>query len=96
MKSLYQNEFNKNKYGWSKYGGNNLALPVNKYGEVQDNLGEWYCQACGGHQTDEMPCFMFEVVPGSRDFIKICTLCQHKKVTVKVEIYTELIEVVRG
>lgn len=77
----------KKAYSWSKYGGSNLGL-------VQENkTPEWKCQTCGDTQTNQMPSYMFEFEP--KEFIRICTMCQHIKLQTKVSSLTSLLDIVR-
>ncbi len=58
---------NKQKYGWSKWGGANMGL-------VQKNLTEtWFCQSCKQEQPDKLTPYMFEYA--SREYIRICSKC---------------------
>jgi len=58
---------NKQKYGWSKWGGPNMGL-------VQKNLTEtWFCQACCEEQPDDLSPYMFEFV--EREYVRICSKC---------------------
>lgn len=67
---------NKQKYGWSKWGGANFGL-------VQKNLTEeWSCQACGEKQTNELPPYMFEFV--EREYVRICSKCHHIRITLEI------------
>jgi hypothetical protein len=64
---------NKQKYGWSKWGGPNFGL-------VQKNLTpEWFCQACKQMQPEELTPYMFEFV--EREYIRICSKCHHVRIT---------------
>lgn len=74
-------------YGWSKYGGKKLGL-------VQESkTEEWNCQACGEKQGSELPSYMFECLEG--EFIRICTLCQSRKITNGITQMSQLLDLVR-
>lgn len=74
-------------YGWTKYGGSKLGL-------VQENKTlEWSCQACGDLQTSELPSYMFEFI--ENEFIRICSVCQYKKITSHAQSLDELLQFVR-
>ena len=77
----------KKVYSWSKYGGANLGL-------VQENITqEWACQACGDIQTSDLPAYMFEFV--ENEFIRICSICQSKKLEEHIKDFQELLRCVR-
>lgn len=77
----------KKAYGWSKWGGKN-------YGLVQESkTPDWKCQACGETQGNDLPSYMFEFLPN--EFVRICTLCQHKKLLHHIEVFKDLLELVR-
>lgn len=77
----------KKAYGWTKYGGKNLGL-------VQEpKSAEWYCQACTQKQGSELPSYMFEF--SENEFIRICTLCQAKKLMHQIKTLSALLELVR-
>lgn len=83
----YTPEMTRKMFSWTKYGGAN-------YGLVQaDKTTEWSCQACGNKQGSELPSYMFEF--SENEFIRICTLCQAKKLQNHIKDLNELLELVR-
>ena len=84
---MTRRDWNKLKYGWSKWGEPN-------YGLVQKNLtDEWYCQCCNRQQSSHLPSFMFEF--GEREFVRICSLCQNTKLEMQLTTFGDLIKVCR-
>lgn len=79
---------NKFKYGWSRWGGNNMSIR-------KEHLEVWHCQICGMEQSEQMPQFFFELLPESRDYVRICSICENKKTVNEVTTYEELIIIVR-
>ena len=74
-------------YGRTKYGGVNIGL-------VQENkTTEWACQACGDLQASELPAYMFEFLPN--EFIRICSICQAKKLTEQIRTLDDLLTLTR-
>lgn len=93
-----ENEWNKNiedrvsgltkkAYGWSKWGGKNLGLVQEK------KTNEWSCQTCGERQGSELPSYMFEF--SENEFIRICSICQAKKLLNHIKTLQELVSLVR-
>jgi hypothetical protein len=83
----YTPEMTRKMFSWTKYGGAN-------YGLVQeDKTPEWYCQACREKQGSEMPSYMFEF--SENEFIRICSLCQARKIFNHIKDLAELIAFVR-
>lgn len=78
---------NKERYGWSKYGGGNHGL---YQGEVDTT---WCCQLCGQEQPKALPPFMYPIEP--RIYIRICGNCQAIAIRTKVTHYTQIISIVR-
>jgi len=77
----------KKMYSWSKYGGANFGL-------VQENkTEEWSCQACGESQLSELPAYMFEF--SENEFMRICSICQAKKLINHIKTLDELLSQVR-
>lgn len=84
---MTKKEYNRLKYGWSKYGDPNFGL-------VQRNLTEeWACQSCSEAQDNHLPSFMFEFM--EREFIRICSKCQNLKIKNNVSTFDKLIELCR-
>lgn len=73
------------QYGWSKYGGA-------RHGLVRHS-GDWYCQACGKKQPDELPAYMFCLDVGEyREFIRLCASCQNIVKNKGIESLQELVK----
>ena len=73
----------KAKYGWSKYGGA-------RHGLVKQG-GQWYCQACGEEQPDNLPAYMMCIDNGGfREFIRLCSVCEHTVKKLDIKIFQEL------
>lgn len=84
---MTKKEWNRLKYGWSKYGSSNFGL-------VKQNITEdWTCQACGERQEINLPSFMFEFL--EREFIRICSKCQNNKITNSITTLDSLIKLCR-
>jgi hypothetical protein len=84
---FFDKEFSRKAYGWSKYGEVN-------YGLVQeDKTREWNCQACGDKQTKDMPSYMMELI--EREFVRICSSCQHVKLSNSLSSLYDLVYIVR-
>ncbi len=57
------------KRSWSKYGGIKLGVE-----NIED---KWYCQICRAEQPLEIEPFLFPMT--DREFLRICSSCEHKK-----------------
>ena len=77
LNDVTDQEFNKLKFGWSKYGGANLGL-------VKDVIDyEWYCACCADKQPKGAPTFLFEFAPS--DYLRICAICENKRITLNTD-----------
>ena len=85
-KSEKEKEFNKLKYGWSKYGGGHYGLVTNDTGNT------WFCQACGEEQPKEIDPYKIEFAP--RQFVRVCPKCFRQKLVTKVT-YQQLVVIIR-
>jgi len=81
--------FNTMRYGWSKFGGGFFGLVKNE--------GKWFCQACGGEQTDDLPQYYIPMDKTEREFARVCSLCKHIQFKYKLGRYNyvRIIQIVR-
>lgn len=74
LNDISNDDLNKLKYGWSKYGGSNLGL-------VKDRIDdEWYCTCCGLKQPKGIPTYLIEFAP--KDYLRICPVCENKRIQI--------------
>lgn len=81
-------QINKEKYGWSKYGGGNHGLVT------QDIHESWFCQTCGEEQPEAIKPYMYEYFP--RDYIRICPICYAKTIVLKHPTVKQIISLARA
>lgn len=84
-----KNKVNKERYGWSKWGGG-------IHGLIKGD-SEWVCQACGLKQPSQMPAFMipFDQKGFSREYARICGICKHLQ-ELRTLTFRKLITLVRN
>lgn len=75
-------------YGWTKWGGGRMGM-------AKEELDEWYCQVCREKQTRDLPSYMIPLDADRRDWARVCSFCKAKANTCRVELYWELVEVVK-
>lgn len=84
MGNLTDKEYNKEKYGWSKYGRNQTGEPV-------DTEGKWSCQTCGQLQSDGCPHYILPMNEIRNEFLRICSVCKHIQLENKLSEYDYLV-----
>lgn len=70
---------------WSKYGGINIGLSKSE--------GVWYCQICKEEQPEEIEPYLFPMT--DREFLRICSKCEHKKIKNNIITYESLVIITR-
>lgn len=66
---------------WSKYGGVKLG--------VEKTDGKWFCQVCREDQPEAIEPFLFAI--SDREYLRICSNCEHKKIQNEIIGYETLI-----
>lgn len=74
--------------GWSKHGGGRQNLE-------KEQLEEWACQSCGQQQTKDLPQYMIPLDDFLKDFLRICSRCQHIAQKKQITQYSYLIKFTR-
>lgn len=70
---------------WSKYGSINIGTT-----KIDAN---WYCQICREEQPKGIEPYLFPIT--DREFLRICSKCEHKKVKNNIITYESLVIVCR-
>jgi hypothetical protein len=79
------NVVQKNIYGWTKwYGANNNLFVITP---------EWYCQACQGQQTKELPSYLIRIQ--DQEYARICSVCLNVALTGKINNIYDLMLLVK-
>lgn len=84
MANLTDKEYNKEKYGWSKYGRMKVVEPV-------ETDGKWTCQTCGEQQPDSCPHYILPMDENRFEFLRICSVCKHIQLENKLTEYDYLV-----
>lgn len=71
---------------WSKYGGGRFVSDF-------ENNKTWHCQACGEEQLDIFPSYL--LTRGTIENVRICTFCRYITVLKNVNVYDDLLILVR-
>ncbi len=79
MGNLTKKEYNKAKFGWTKYGCTKV--------EVVEDDGNWTCQTCGETQPNEFPHYFVPLDSNRYEFLKICSICKHIQLEHKLKKY---------